>query len=201
MIDKVKMIGFVLVFGIFWATALVAVDTMTGPRIEKYLIEKKRKKVLEALVIPYEKDTVEQVFTTNVKAEEIDGKTIYTSEDGSIAFEFAGSGSQGPMRGVIALSSSKDAIKGIAIIQQSETPGLGSRVLAADNLINFRDKKVVPELIIVAAGSASADNEVDAITGATISSKAVVRIINETHGVWSARLPQPGSEPAMVRPE
>ena len=60
MIDKIKMIGFVLVFGVFWATALVAVDTWTGPRIEKYLIEKKRKKVLEALVIPYEADTVEQ---------------------------------------------------------------------------------------------------------------------------------------------
>lgn len=178
MIDKIKMVGFVLIFGIFWATALVAVDTVTGPRIEKYLIEKKRKKVLEALVIPYEKDTVEEVFTANVKAEEIDGKTIYTAEDGSIAFEFAGPGSQGPMSGVIALSAAKDAIKGIAIIQQSETPGLGSRVLAADNLKNFRDKKVVPELMIVAAGSASADNEVDAITGATLTCNALEKLLN-----------------------
>ncbi len=177
--DKIKMIGFVLVFGIFWATALVAVDTVTGPRIEKYLLEKKRKKVLEALVIPYEKDTVEEIFTANVKTEEIDGKTIYTAEDGSIAFEFAGPGSQGPMSGVIALSSAKDAIKGIAIITQSETPGLGSRVLAADNLKNFRDKKVVPELMIVAAGSASADNEVDAITGATLTSNALETLLNK----------------------
>ncbi len=178
MIDKIKMIAFVLVFGVFWATALVAVDTMTGPRIEKYLLEKKRKKVLEALVIPYEADTIEEVFTTNVMAEEIDGKTIYKAEDGSIAFEFAGPGSQGPMSGVIALSSDKEAIKGITIIQQSETPGLGSRVLANDNLQNFRDKKVVPELMIVAAGSASADNEVDAITGATLTCNALEKIIN-----------------------
>ena len=172
------MIAFVLVFGIFWATALVAVDTITGPRIEKYLLEKKRKKVLEALVIPYEADTIEQVFTSNVKADEIDGKTIYTAGDGSIAFEFAGPGSQGPMSGVIALSPEKDAIKGIAIISQSETPGLGSRVLAADNLKNFRDKKVVPQLDVVPAGSASAENEVDAITGATLTSNAIERIIN-----------------------
>lgn len=172
------MIAFVLVFGIFWATALVAVDTMTGPRIEKYLLEKKRKKVLEALVIPYEAETIEQVFTSNVKADEIDGKTIYTAEDGSIAFEFAGPGSQGPMSGVIALSSGKDAIKGIAIISQSETPGLGSRVLAADNLKNFRDKKVVPQLDVVPAGTATAENEVDAITGATLTSNAIERIIN-----------------------
>jgi len=177
-IDKVKMIGFVLVFGIFWATALVAVDTITGPRIEKYLLEKKRKKVLEALVIPYESDTIEEVFTTNVNAEEVDGKTIYRAEDGSIAFEFYGPGSQGPMSGVIALSPEKDAIKGITIIQQSETPGLGSRVLAEDNLVNFRDKKVVPTLEIVAAGSASAANEVDAITGATLTCNALENIIN-----------------------
>ena len=180
MIDKIKMIGFVLMFGIFWSTALVAVDTMTGPRIEKYLLEKKRKKVLEALVIPYEKDTIEQVFTGNVKADEIDGKTIYTAEDGSIAFEFAGPGSQGPMSGVIALSPGKDALKGIAIITQSETPGLGSRVLAADYLKKFRDRKVVPELAIVAAGSASADNEVDAITGATLTCNALENIVNKS---------------------
>ncbi|NNK58702.1 MAG: FMN-binding protein, partial [Desulfofustis sp.] len=167
MIDKIKMIGFVLVFGIFWSTALVAVDTITGPRIEKYLLEKKRKKVLEALVIPYEADNIEAVFTSNVTAEEFDGKTIYTAQDGSIAFEFAGPASQGPMSGVIALSPDKEALKGIAIIQQSETPGLGSRVLDPENLANFRDKKVVPELLIVASGTASADNEVDAITGAT----------------------------------
>ena len=179
MIDKLKMIGFVLVFGIFWSTGLVAVDTITGPRIEKYLLEKKRKKVLEALVIPYEADTVEEVFTSNVTSEEIDGKTIYTAQDGSIAFEFAGPASQGPMSGIIALTSDKEAIKGIAIIQQSETPGLGSRVLEAENLANFRDKKVVPQLLIVAAGSASADNEVDAITGATLTSKALEKNINK----------------------
>ncbi|MEJ2057971.1 MAG: FMN-binding protein [Desulfofustis sp.] len=176
--DKIKMIGFVLVFGIFWATALVAVDTITGPKIEKYLLEKKRKKVLEALVIPYEADTVEDVFTSNVTSEEISGKTIYRAEDGSIAFEFSGPGSQGPMSGIIALSPDKEALKGLAIILQSETPGLGSRVLAVDNLKKFRDKKVVPQLLVVAAGSASADNEVDAITGATLTSNALQKIIN-----------------------
>ena len=173
------MIGFVLIFGIFWSSGLVAVDKLTGPRIEKYLIEKKRKKVLEALVIPYSAESIEQVFTTNVTEEQIDGETFYRAEDGSIAFEFAGAGSQGAIEGVIALTSGNKAIKGLAIIQQSETPGLGSRVLAADNLENFRGKKVVPRLAVVAAGTASADNEVDAITGATLTSKAIEKIIND----------------------
>ena len=83
------------------------------------------------------------------------------------------------MSGVITLSPDKEALKGIAIIQQSETPGLGSRVLEAENLANFRDKKVVPQLLIVASGTASADNEVDAITGATLTCKALEKNINK----------------------
>jgi len=178
-IDKIKMIGFVVVVGILWSSALVAVDAWTGPRIEKYLIEKTQKKVLEALVIPYQDEMVKQVFADNVKAEEIDGKTIYKAEDGSVAFEFAGAGSQGAITGIIALGPGGQTIKGITIIKHSETPGLGSRVLSPDNLINFRDKKILPELMIVAAGTASADNEVDAITGATLTSKALEKILNE----------------------
>lgn len=180
MIDKIKMIGFVLVFGIFWSTALVAVDTITKPTIEKYLIEKTRKKVLEALVIPYESDTIDQVYTKNVRADEKNGKTIYKAEDGSIAFEFFGAGSQGAMSGIIALGPNKETIKGITIIKHSETPGLGARVLAANNLINFQNKKIVPELLIVPAGTASTDNEVDAITGATLTSKALEILLNKT---------------------
>jgi hypothetical protein len=42
---------------------------------------------------------------------------------------------------------------------------------------------------------------VDAITGATISSKAVVRIINEAHAGWTGQLPPPGNEPALEQQE
>jgi len=38
-------------------------------------------------------------------------------------------------------------------------------------------------------------NEVDSITGATISSKAVVRIINQAYQKWIKKLPKVGYEP------
>ena len=47
-------------------------------------------------------------------------------------------------------------------------------------------------------GKKVSDNEVDAITGATISSKAVVRIINESNDIWLARLPASGEEPGPI---
>ncbi len=188
MIDKIKMIGFVLLCGIFWSTALVAVDTWTSPRIEKYLLEKKRKKVLEALLIPYQADNIDKVYTSNVTAEKVNGKTIYRSKDGSIAFEFSGAGSQGAITGIIALGPKLDTIKGITIIKHSETPGLGSRVLESSNLANFQNKKILPELFIVPAGTASADNEVDAITGATLTSKSLEKMLNENAKETTAQI-------------
>ena len=58
-----------------------------------------------------------------------------------------------------------------------------------------------PEIVAVKKGTKSRPNEIDSITGATISSKAVVRIINETHAEWTERLPPPGSEPPLGEKE
>jgi len=41
---------------------------------------------------------------------------------------------------------------------------------------------------MVKKGNKSAPNEVDAISGATISSKAVVRILNESIEKWNEKL-------------
>ncbi len=58
-------------------------------------------------------------------------------------------------------------ITAIKIINQNETPGLGSRVTEAGFTSRFSDKKI-PDL-----------NEVQAITGATISSRAVIESVRE----------------------
>ena len=57
-------------------------------------------------------------------------------------------------------------------------------------VVDFRALAVDPEIVPVKTGTRSAQNEVDAITGATISSKAVVSIINNTNERWLPRLPQ-----------
>ena len=44
----------------------------------------------------------------------------------------------------------------------------------------FKNKEVVPKISFVSSGKAKASNEVDAITGATGSSKALERLLNET---------------------
>ncbi len=59
---------------------------------------------------------------------------------------------------------------------------------------SFSSLAVDPEIVPVAPGTKSSPNEIDTITGATISSKAVVKIINAANGEWLPRLEGPASQ-------
>jgi len=90
-------------------------------------------------------------------------------------------------------------VVGMEILESRETPGLGDKIYKdADFVAEFSALSVEPEIVAVKKGTATLDNHVDAITGATISAKAVVRIINETHVAWAEQLPAPGTEPPLA---
>jgi len=157
----------------------VAVDNYTADRIKKNKEFKVKMRVLDALGIQYTKDSVEGKFSEGVKAREIKGKIFYVSQDGNISFEISGSGLWGPIQGILAMSSDLETVKGISIVHQEETPGLGGRIAEREFLDTFVGKRISPEIRIRPPGKASGENEVDGITGATLSSKAFERIIND----------------------
>ncbi len=71
-------------------------------------------------------------------------------------------------------------IIGLEILESRETPGLGDKIVKDQTFhANFQDLSVEPKVVAVKHGTKSADNEVDSISGATISSKAVVSIIQK----------------------
>ncbi len=177
--EKLKMILFVLVLGSVLSTALVSVNAYTTPLIEKNKVKKLRISILKALDIPYSKDKVNEVFSENVATKNQGKREFYVAKsNGDIAFEISGSGLWGPIRGIIALGPDLNTIKGITIIHQEETPGLGGRIAEADFLDKFKTKKVFPRLMIMPPGKASQNNEIDGITGATLSCKAFEEILN-----------------------
>ena len=90
-------------------------------------------------------------------------------------------------------------VVGMEILESRETPGLGDKIYKDEEFVaEFSALSIEPEIVTVKKGTGAQANEVDAITGATISSKAVVRIINETHVAWAEQLPTPGSEPPLT---
>lgn len=84
---------------------------------------------------------------------------------------------------------------GMRVLDSRETPGLGDKIYKDDSFVSgFEALAVDPEIVLVKKGERSSENEVDAITGATISSRAVVRIINGANAEWLDRLPARAAE-------
>jgi len=80
-------------------------------------------------------------------------------------------------------------VVGMEILESRETPGLGDKIYKDPAFVaNFAALSVDPQIVTVKKGKKTAANQVDAITGATISSKAVVRIINQANERWAPRL-------------
>jgi len=177
--EKLLMVVFVLVLGSVLSTALVSVDKYTAPLIEKNKTRKLHLSILKALDVTFSEDKVDEAFEENVVTKKQAETNFYIAKaGGDIAFEVKGSGLWGPIHGVIALKSNLESIKGITLIHQEETPGLGGRIGESDFLDKFKSKMVSPPLIIQSPGKATEKNEVDGITGATLSCKAFEQILN-----------------------
>ena len=188
--EKIKMIVFVLVLGSVLTAALVSVDAFTDPYIKVNKIKKLQRSVLKAAGIDYEEEGLDAVFTAKIKAiaypDEMQNedaaadakKRFYVTTAGEVIFEYRGSGLWDEIYGAIAFKPDLETIKGITIIFQRETPGLGSRIGDAEFLDQFKDKKAFPRIIIAPEGTASGENEVDGITGATLSCNAFEAILN-----------------------
>jgi electron transport complex protein RnfG len=73
--------------------------------------------------------------------------------------------------------SKEDKLSGIKIISHTETPGLGAKIVEDKFRSGFSNKKIDKGVNMVKT-EAKQDNDVQAITGATVSSKAIGNGVN-----------------------
>ncbi|MBQ7215001.1 MAG: RnfABCDGE type electron transport complex subunit G [Synergistaceae bacterium] len=91
----------------------------------------------------------------------------------------------GPLQFIAGIT--KDgAVKAINILSHSDTPGLGARATEPEFYGQFTDKSQLP--LKVVKGSAGNPDEIAAISGATITSNAVVDGVNAAVEYWSKNL-------------
>ena len=188
--EKITMIVFVLVLGSVLTAALVIVDDFTAPYIKANTRRKLQESILEAGGISYEGKDPNTVFAAEIEAiafpEQVQGedatedekKKFYRTTGGEYIFEYRGSGLQGEIYGAIAFNPDLETIKGVTIVKQEETPGLGGRIAEQQFLNRFMSRKIFPELRITKAGNAKGENEVDGLTGATLSCNAFEKMLN-----------------------
>ena len=187
---KIWTVLFLLIVVCISTGMLNAVYIHTAPLVRRNEEAKTQKGVLEIFHIPYDEISIQRTFDENVDvdAQTVKGIKLYKSRCGSVAFQISGPGFWGEISAIVALESDLETIRELRILKNTETPGLGGRITESWFQDQFKGKKATPELKILPYGTAQKPNEVDAITGATQTSRAFERIINNNIGFLRSRL-------------
>lgn len=150
---------------------------------------------------------IKESFVINSKGEPVDGIDAFTvvlkneqkkqleeqylpifravPDDGEkvIIIPVEGKGLWGPIYGYVSLKSDMNTIYGVNFDHKGETPGLGAEINTTAFESQFHDKKLFDDenfvsIQVIKGGAAAADiHGVDAISGGTITSKGLQKMI------------------------
>lgn len=124
-----------------------------------------------------------------------DGTLIYAGYDAQgrlsgIALEAAAQGYQDVIRLLYSVDPACQCIRGIEVLKMAETPGIGDKIAkdpafqenfsALDVRLNSAGSGLAHDIVMVKHGTKSEPWQIDAISGATISSRAVARMLNDS---------------------
>lgn len=161
------------------ALLLAYVNNITSPLIA----ENEKEKINNALNAVCKADAfleIEKTQSEKLLEEEYDGEIISIYEARSGEDERVGicaiietKGYDAGLRCVIGVDENS-AVTGVEIISHNETPGLGANAAKDEFKSQYKGKN--SEISVVKANAG--DNEINAISGATMTSKGVTRAVN-----------------------
>jgi Na+-transporting NADH:ubiquinone oxidoreductase subunit C len=191
---RLYSIVFMFVLTFVFAAVVSAVKVHNEERIQINQQVKLQRVILKVLGVPVDEKApnrvVIQAFERRVKAIEVKQQTLYVGygEGGKqitgYAFPVGGAGFWGPVYGMVSVDPEASRIMGIAFYRHSETPGLGARITETWFTKQFAGLPIFPVegdkkiFFLKPAGPGKGPNELDAITGATGTSRAVEAFVN-----------------------
>ncbi len=181
----------VLLLATLFGTALAGIQVKLGPVIEANKIKETMAKIPVLVLgqdLAAELAAGNQALTITSRVIEIKKNattkfyTVYDAwlPDGKMVGHVVKADGQGyadKIELLVGLDAQGKHITGLFILEQKETPGLGAKILEPGWRGQFIEKSTANTLSVVKGGGARED-EIDAISGATISSNSVTGIVN-----------------------
>lgn len=181
--NEVLKYGLILFIITAISTAIVAsAYEVTKPIIDKQKIEKEDK--ARQAILPTAKtfEKMEEDFGTDIKE-------VYKGLDGDkivgYTVKTAPKGYGGEVETITAITTDKK-ISGVSMGAMSETPGLGAKAKDEPFIGQYKDKDA-KELKLIKNGTPK-DDEIVAIAGATITSNAVTKGVNQSVKLFDEQL-------------
>ena len=204
-VNSLRLVLTLAVAGLLSGIAIIGIYESTLPTITANKARELREAVFK--VLPGVTQMQALVYRDDelvvVPKPEKDEPVVYGGYDAQNQFvgyavPAAGPGFQDTIAILYGYKPGEGLVVGMEVLESRETPGLGDKIYKDMDFVNeFKTLNIEPEIVAVKKGTKTAPNQIDATTGATISSKAIARIINEAHTAWKGQLPPTGSEPAF----
>jgi electron transport complex protein RnfG len=206
---SIRLISTLGVAGFLSGLILVSAYVITKPRIEK-----NKEEALQAAiyhVIPgcatYDVLTLDGgrlIKRDKSTAEAKTGKRIFVGYDSSgavkgFAIPASESGFQDVINLIYGFEAQQNLIIGFEVLDSKETPGLGDKIIKDEHFLsNFTALAVESSIEAAKPGTKNRANQVETITGATISSKAVIRALQKSLEEWRPAIRQYVQDRAMT---
>ena len=172
------------------AVLLALANQALKPRQDANILLDKQKQILGALQVDFSQADPAEVYYTLVNDTLRYGEAeVYVANlNGAVKYvlPLSGKGLWGGIGGYLALDEDKNTIYGVNFNHEGETPGLGAKIVELPFRESFEGKhirnaegQVVSVAVLKAGTRAEGQEQVDAISGATITSTGVSTMLNE----------------------
>ena len=179
------------------AVLLALANQSLKPRQEANILLDKQKQILGALKVDYSAGNPAEIYMVLVNDTLTYGdKEVYVANlngETKYILPLSGKGLWGGIGGYLALDEDKNTIYGVNFNHESETPGLGAKIVEMPFREQFEGKHIrnaaneVVSVAVLKAGvavlkagkHAEGQEQVDAISGATITSSGVSTMLHE----------------------
>lgn len=185
--EMIKMVVVLTILSCFSGGLLAKLHEVTKEPIAQQVLELVTGPVLRSMFEGASNDPLSDRFTLNDGAQDRDiFVAAYDGEPSVVAFETSGKGYGGNVGLMVAINVNEDKLMAVSVTTHTETPGLGANAkedpsfaaqfagLGLDN-----EKKVTKD-----------GGEINALSGATITSRAVCTAVTEAQEVYRNLKPQ-----------
>lgn len=185
---------FMFAITLLCTTLVSVIHVVTRERIDLNQHAKLEIVVLRALAVRIPENSslaeIDALFRQRVARREISGRTVYIIDqaDGKTpqgyAFSVSGPGFWGPVFAMVAVDASLSTVTGIEFYLHRETPGLGARINEKEFQRQFAGLSLNMPVAggkyftLTPAAPGKPPSDLDAITGATMTSEAVEKFVN-----------------------
>ena len=185
--EMIKMVVVLTVLSVVSGGSLAWLKDFTEPKIENQVMNLVKGPAIRSMLAEAENDPVEDRF--KIKDGEVERNIFVGVFDGAantVVIESSANGFADKVGLVVAVNMTDDTLRGVAVTTSKETPGLGARAKDDPSFAaQFSGQPIAKPFGVTKDGG-----QISALSGATITSRAVCSGVNSAVKIYTNLKPQ-----------